>query len=100
MAEPKIPEMIPLGDLVREKREQKELRQLDVATEAGVGVQFMGRLERGERDSGILRLSRVCRTLGITSEEFLRQITLGEEMVAQDLDPSTWREYLKAKSKP
>lgn len=100
MAEPKIPEMIPLGDFVRERRKAKGLLQSQVAADQDFGIQFIGRLERGERDSGILKVSKVCDALDIRPEECLWHIELGKEMVDKGLDPAGWREFAKRRRRP
>lgn len=54
------------GARVREERKRLGLRQEDVALGAGVGVRFLGELERGKPTVELERTLRVARSLGLT----------------------------------
>jgi len=54
-----------LGRAVREARRAKGYRQADVAAAAGVGVRFVGDLERGKETARLDHALRVARVLGV-----------------------------------
>lgn len=58
-----------LGEKLRKARESAKLTQLDVATAAGVHVNFYARMERGEENPSFEKLQSVMKVLGIKSLE-------------------------------
>jgi transcriptional regulator with XRE-family HTH domain len=58
-----------LGEKLRDARESARLTQLDVATAAGVHVNFYARMERGEENPSFEKLQSVMKVLGIKSLE-------------------------------
>ena len=56
-----------LGERLRQAREKAKLTQLDVATAAGVHVNFYARMERGEENPSFEKLQSVMKVLGIKS---------------------------------
>lgn len=56
-----------LGEKLRKARESAKLTQLDVATAAGVHVNFYARMERGEENPSFEKLQSVMKVLGIKS---------------------------------
>jgi transcriptional regulator with XRE-family HTH domain len=56
-----------LGEKLRKARESAKLTQLDVATAAGVHVNFYARMERGEENPSFEKLQSVMKVLGIRS---------------------------------
>lgn len=61
------------GAAVRAERRRRGLRQVDVASKAGVSQQTVSTLERGRLDELTLRtLRRICQTLELTVEHALR----------------------------
>ncbi len=58
-----------LGERLRKAREDAKMTQLDVASAAGVHVNFYARMERGEENPSFEKLQSVMKVLGITSLE-------------------------------
>lgn len=56
-----------LGEKLRKAREDAKLTQLEVATAAGVHVNFYARMERGEENPSFEKLQSVMKVLGIKS---------------------------------
>jgi len=56
-----------LGEKLRKAREGAKLTQLEVATAAGVHVNFYARMERGEENPSFEKLQSVMKVLGIKS---------------------------------
>jgi transcriptional regulator with XRE-family HTH domain len=54
-----------LGERILRIRLQKNLRQIDLANEAGVSRSTVARLESGEVATQLVSLLRVCRVLGV-----------------------------------
>jgi y4mF family transcriptional regulator len=54
-----------LGTVVRRARRAQQLRQEDLALVTGVGVRFIGDLERGKRSVEIGKVLRVLAALGL-----------------------------------
>ena len=63
-----------LQSLLREVRENAELRQEDVAEALEVPQSFVSKIESGERRLDILELRAVCEALGITLIGFCRKL--------------------------
>lgn len=55
-----------LGRTLRDARKQRELKQEDVALAAGVGIRFVGELERGKPTVRLAETLRVVAALGVT----------------------------------
>lgn len=60
-----IPDTSAFGARVRAAREQLGLRQEDVALASGVGVRFVGDLERGKSTVELNRALRVAAAVGL-----------------------------------
>ena len=58
-------ELIKLGQLIRSKRESQGLTQLELAEKANVDRNYIGMLERGERNPSYLSLLKIAGGLGI-----------------------------------
>lgn len=65
-------ELIRLGQIIRNKREQKNLTQIELASKAGVDRNYIGMLERGERNPSFLSLQKVAKGLDISVEELIK----------------------------
>jgi transcriptional regulator with XRE-family HTH domain len=63
-----------LQSLLREVRENADLRQEDVAATLDVPQSFVSKIESGERRLDILELRAVCEALGITLVGFCRKL--------------------------
>lgn len=53
------------GQVLREHRERKGWSQMTLAAEAGLHLNAIGNLERGERSPSLQTLFLICRALGI-----------------------------------
>lgn len=63
-----------LQELLRQIRREAHLRQIDLAEKLGEPQSFVSKSENGERRLDILEIREVCRTIGITLEEFARRL--------------------------
>jgi transcriptional regulator with XRE-family HTH domain len=59
--------------LLREFRQERGLRQEDVAAALGVPQSVVSKYESGERRLDLLELDDVCRAIGITVVEFAKR---------------------------
>lgn len=60
-----------IGKKLKEARLKLGLRQADVATKAGISVNYYARIERNEENPTIETLERVLKTLRLKSSEVL-----------------------------
>lgn len=60
--------------LLKEVRQKRAIRQVDLAEQLGVPQSFVSKYESGERQLDILELRRVCQVLGIDLNDFVRQL--------------------------
>lgn len=58
-------ELVELGKIVKSKRESKGLTQLELAEKSGVDRNYIGMLERGERNPSYLSLLKIAKGLNI-----------------------------------
>ncbi len=63
-----------LQELLRRIRQDKGIRQIELAEKLGVPQSFVSKYESGDRRLDILELRRVCRAVGISLEEFIRKL--------------------------
>lgn len=59
------PELIQLGQVIREKRESAGLTQIEVAEKASLDRNYIGMVERGERNPSYLSLVKIAKGLNI-----------------------------------
>ena len=59
-----------VGRRLRALREARELKQDDLAREAGVQRSYIGVIERGDKGVGIDMLGKLCDALGISFTDF------------------------------
>jgi len=64
-------ELIKLGQLIRSKRESQGLTQLELAEKSKVDRNYIGMLERGERNPSYLSLQKIASGLGITVNQLI-----------------------------
>ena len=58
-------ELVELGKIIKSKRESKGLTQLELADMSGVDRNYIGMLERGERNPSYLSLLKIAKGLNI-----------------------------------
>lgn len=63
--------MPTLGDRLRHAREAKGLTQFEVATEAGIRVENLNRIERGKSNAALVSLHKLAPVLGLKLEELV-----------------------------
>ena len=61
-----------LRDLLRQIREDSNIRQIDLARHLGKPQSFVSKFESGERTLDFLEVREVCQALGITLSDFVR----------------------------
>lgn len=64
-------ELIKLGILIRSKRESQGLTQFELAAKANVDRNYIGMLERGERNPSYLSLKKIAGGLGIPINQLI-----------------------------
>jgi len=69
-----------LGSAIRRRRKELGLSQEDLAERSGLHRNYIGGVERGERNVGFLNLVRLCEGLKVSLSELM---TLVEETAAQ-----------------
>lgn len=65
-------ELITLGRLIRSKRESQKLSQIELANKSNVNRNYIGMLERGERNPSFLSLLKIAQGLGLTVSQLLQ----------------------------
>lgn len=61
-----------LGQIIREKREALGLTQIEVAEKAGVDRNYIGMVERGERNPSYLSLIKIAKGLNLTVDQLIK----------------------------
>lgn len=64
-------ELIKLGQLIRSKRESQGLTQVELAEKSNVDRNYIGMLERGERNPSYLSLQKIAAGLGIPVNQLI-----------------------------
>lgn len=65
--------LVALGLAIRSLRERKAVSQEAFALEAGLHRTYIGAIERGERNIGVLTLRTLALGLGVALSELLRE---------------------------
>ena len=65
-------ELIALGTVIREKREAQELTQHELAKRANVDRNYIGMVERGERNPSYMSLIKIAAGLGMPVYKMLK----------------------------
>lgn len=60
-----VSELIQLGQVIREKRESAGLTQIEVAEKASLDRNYIGMVERGERNPSYLSLVKIAKGLNL-----------------------------------
>lgn len=64
--------LVNFGNRVREIRKQQKLTQEKLAEKIGYSANFIGMIERGERNTTIDNMFSIINTLKITPSEFFK----------------------------
>jgi len=67
-------ELEKLQQLLKRIRQEKEIRQVELAERLGVPQSFISKYESGDRRLDILELRQICNIVGISLEEFIRKL--------------------------
>jgi transcriptional regulator with XRE-family HTH domain len=65
------PNLIKIGEKIRNLRQSKGFSQEDFAAQAQLGRTYMGRIERGEQNLSIQNLIQIAITLRVEPKELL-----------------------------
>lgn len=65
-------ELIRLGQIIRKKREAKNLTQLQVAEKAQLDRNYIGMVERGERNPSYLSLLKIASGLDMQVYQLIK----------------------------
>ena len=60
--------------LLRELREKRAIRQVDMAEQLDVPQSFVSKYESGIRNLDILELRRICQLMGISLQDFVKKM--------------------------
>ena len=61
-----------LGKVIRSKRESQGLTQVELAQKAGLDRNYIGMVERGERNPSYLSLQKIALGLGLSVDEMIK----------------------------
>lgn len=64
--------LIAFGQAVREVRHERQLSQESLANEVGIHRTYIGDVERGRRNVGLINVHRIAVALGIRPSELIR----------------------------
>lgn len=67
-----LQELNKLGQIIRDKREALGLTQIEVAEKAGLDRNYIGMVERGERNPSYLSLIKIAKGLNMTVEQLIK----------------------------
>ena len=62
------------GENVRTLRKKRDLSQEELAAEAELDRTYMGGVERGERNLGLLNMVRIAKALGVSASQLCEGI--------------------------
>ena len=65
-------ELIELGKIIRRKRELQSLTQIELAQKSGLDRNYIGMVERGERNPSYLSLQKIAHGLGLTVDQMIK----------------------------
>ncbi len=60
--------------LIKEIRQKSGITQIGLAKKLGVPQSFVSKYESGERQLNVLELRQICQHLGISFDNFVRQL--------------------------
>lgn len=70
------PGLVALGAAIRAARVQRGISQEELADLAGTDRSYMGSIERGAQNPGVVSVLRVAGALGMTASELFLQASL------------------------
>jgi transcriptional regulator with XRE-family HTH domain len=70
------PALISLGEALKRARKVCEKSQDELAYEAEIDRSHVGRVERGDNNVAVLTLVRLCKVLGISLEDLMKDAGL------------------------
>lgn len=65
------PRLLEIGRAIRRRRRWMEISQEELAARVGMNASYLGEIERGTKNFGILTLLRVAEALDVEPEELL-----------------------------
>lgn len=68
------PEYRALLELLRERRAQSGVTQVEIAAALGEAQSFVSKCERGERRIDLIDLLRILRAIGVAPDDFLIEL--------------------------
>ena len=72
MVQPSVDELTAFGLALRTLRQRAQLTQEQLADMCGLNRTYVGSVERGERNVGLLNIHVLARALNISASELLR----------------------------
>ncbi len=60
--------------LLKEIRQKRGVTQVELAEKLGVPQSFVSKYESGERQLDVLELRQICQIIGISFDDFIRQL--------------------------
>ena len=67
-----LQELNKLGQIIRDKREALGLTQIEVAEKAGLDRNYIGMVERGERNPSYLSRIKIAKGLNMTVDQLIK----------------------------
>lgn len=65
-----------IGSTIRIERSRMKYTQFELGEEAGLHYNYIGQIERGEKDITVQSLLKICRVFGISLVEFFELVNL------------------------
>ncbi len=65
-------ELKELGKIIRLKRESQSLTQIELAQKSGLDRNYIGMVERGERNPSYMSLQKIAHGLGLTVDQMIK----------------------------
>ena len=65
-------ELKELGKIIRLKRESQSLTQIELAQKSGLDRNYIGMVERGERNPSYMSLQKIAHGVGMTVDQMIK----------------------------
>jgi XRE family transcriptional regulator, regulator of sulfur utilization len=65
-----------IGQAIRLERQNMKMTQFDLGEEADVHYNYIGQIERGEKDITVHTLMKICNVFGMSMADFFERIHL------------------------